>query len=133
MRWGSQRTAREASAGVSSFSSSPCEFAARVKSVGDTLGFGNCEKWTVDTERYQVIGLSHDANFIALLRRKDAALVEPSRKKVARCRPADMATSISENNGVELARSTAARTCAERMCFIMVAALACKSLDESLK
>ena len=48
------------------------EFAARVKSVGDTLGFGNCEKWTVDTERYQVVGLSHDTNFIALLRRKDA-------------------------------------------------------------
>jgi hypothetical protein len=48
------------------------EFAARVKSVGDTLGFGNCEKWTVDTERYQVVGLSHDNNFIALLRRKDA-------------------------------------------------------------
>jgi hypothetical protein len=48
------------------------EFAARVKSVGDTLGFGHCEKWTVDTERYQVVGLSHDTNFIALLRRKDA-------------------------------------------------------------
>ncbi len=48
------------------------EFAARVKSVGDTLGFGNCEKWTVDTERYQVVGLSHDSNFIALVRRKDA-------------------------------------------------------------
>lgn len=48
------------------------EFAARVKSVGDTLGFGHCEKWTVDTERYQVVGLSHDNNFIALLRRKDA-------------------------------------------------------------
>jgi hypothetical protein len=48
------------------------EFASRVKSVGDTLGFGNCEKWTVETERYQVVGLSHDANFITLLRRKDA-------------------------------------------------------------
>ncbi len=48
------------------------EFASRVKSVGDTLGFGNCEKWTVDTERYQVVGLSHDQNFISLLRRKDA-------------------------------------------------------------
>jgi len=48
------------------------EFAGRVKAVGDTLGFGRCEKWTVDTERYQVVGLSHDENFITLLRRKDA-------------------------------------------------------------
>jgi hypothetical protein len=48
------------------------EFAARMKAVGDTLGFGNCEKWTIDTERYQVVGLSHDENFISLLRRKDA-------------------------------------------------------------
>ena len=48
------------------------EFADRVKSVGDTLGFGMCEKWTIDTERYQVVGLCHDESFIALLRRKDA-------------------------------------------------------------
>jgi len=48
------------------------EFADRVKSVGDTLGFGSCEKWTIDTERYQVVGLCHDESFIALLRRKDA-------------------------------------------------------------
>ena len=32
------------------------EFADRAKSVGDTLGFGMCEKWTIDT---------------VLLRRKD--------------------------------------------------------------
>ena len=48
------------------------EFADRAKSVGDTLGFGICEKWTVDTERYQVVGLNHDESFVALLRRKDA-------------------------------------------------------------
>ena len=48
------------------------EFAARAMSVGDTLGFGVCEKWTVDTERYQVVGLNHDQSFIVLLRRKDA-------------------------------------------------------------
>ena len=48
------------------------EFASQVKAVGDTLGFGLCEKWTVDTDRYQVIGLSHDANFISLLCRKDS-------------------------------------------------------------
>jgi len=48
------------------------EFSERAKSVGDTLGFGICEKWTVDTERYQVVGLNHDESFIALLRRKDA-------------------------------------------------------------
>lgn len=48
------------------------EFANRVKSVGDTLGFGHCEKWTIDTERYQVVGLGHDEGFISLVRRKDA-------------------------------------------------------------
>jgi hypothetical protein len=47
------------------------DFAKRVKEVGDTLGFGMCEKWTVDTERYQAVGLSHDASFITLIRRKD--------------------------------------------------------------
>ena len=68
-----------------------------------------------------------------LLRRKEAALVAPSRKKAARSRFADMATSISESNGVELARRTAARTCAERMCFIMVATLACKVARRATK
>jgi hypothetical protein len=48
------------------------DFAERAKSVGDTLGFGGCDKWMIDTERYQVVGLSHDEGFIALLRRKDA-------------------------------------------------------------
>jgi hypothetical protein len=47
------------------------EFSERAKAVGDTLGFGICEKWTVDTEKYQVVGLNHDDTFIALLRRKD--------------------------------------------------------------
>ena len=48
------------------------EFANSVKSVGDTLGFGSCDKWTIDTEKYQVVGLRHDESFIALVRRKDA-------------------------------------------------------------
>jgi hypothetical protein len=47
------------------------EFADRAKSVGDTLGFGACEKWTIDTEKYQVVGLNHDESFVVLLRRKE--------------------------------------------------------------
>jgi hypothetical protein len=47
------------------------EFSDRAKSVGDTLGFGICERWTVDTERYQVVGLNHDEGFVVLLRRKE--------------------------------------------------------------
>ena len=47
------------------------DFADRAKSVGDTLGFGMSEKWTIDTERYQVVGLNHDESFIVLMRRKD--------------------------------------------------------------
>ena len=48
------------------------EFAERVKSVGDTLGFGGCEKWAIETEKYQVVGLSHAEGYVTLLRRKDA-------------------------------------------------------------
>ncbi|HEX4140368.1 MAG TPA: hypothetical protein VHY09_08480 [Candidatus Methylacidiphilales bacterium] len=49
------------------------EFTERAKAVGDTLGFGACEKWTIDTDRYQVVGLNHDESFLILLRRKDAS------------------------------------------------------------
>jgi hypothetical protein len=49
------------------------DFTERAKAVGDTLGFGACEKWTIDTDRYQVVGLNHDESFIVLLRRKDAS------------------------------------------------------------
>jgi hypothetical protein len=48
------------------------EFAARVKSVGDTLGFGHCDKWTIDTDKCQIVGLRHEDFFFAMLRRKDA-------------------------------------------------------------
>ena len=48
------------------------EFANNSRSLGDTLGFGACEKWTIDTERYQVVGLAHDEGFIILTRRRDA-------------------------------------------------------------
>jgi hypothetical protein len=48
------------------------DFADRSRSLGDTLGFGACEKWTIDTERYQVVGLAHDEGFLILTRRKDA-------------------------------------------------------------
>ena len=47
------------------------EFAGKVKAVGDMLGFGGCEKWTVETERYQVVSLSHDTSFITMVRAKD--------------------------------------------------------------
>jgi hypothetical protein len=48
------------------------DFTQRVKAVGETLGFGACDRWTLDTDRYQAVGLSHEENFIALLRRKEA-------------------------------------------------------------
>jgi hypothetical protein len=47
------------------------DFSERAKSVGDTLGFGVCEKWTIDTEKYQVVGLNHDESFVVLVRRKE--------------------------------------------------------------
>ncbi len=47
------------------------DFTERATALGDTLGFGDCERWTIDTERYQVVGLNHDESFIVLLRRRD--------------------------------------------------------------
>jgi hypothetical protein len=48
------------------------EFAGRVRAVGETLGFGTCGKWTIDTEKSQIVGFRHDDKFVAVLRRKDA-------------------------------------------------------------
>ncbi len=48
------------------------EFAGRVRAVGDTLGFGICDKWTIETDRNQIVGLARDDKFIALVRRRDA-------------------------------------------------------------
>jgi hypothetical protein len=48
------------------------EFAARVRSVGETLGFGSCDKWTIETDKSQIVGFSRDDKFIALLRLRDA-------------------------------------------------------------
>jgi hypothetical protein len=48
------------------------EFTGRVKAVGETLGFGGCDKWTIETEKHQIVGFSHEEKFIALVRGKDA-------------------------------------------------------------
>ena len=48
------------------------DFASRVKAVGETLGFGACDKWTLETETNQMVGFFYDEKVIALLRRKDA-------------------------------------------------------------
>ena len=47
------------------------EFASRVKAVGETLGFGACEKWTIETDRYQVVSLSHEQGFVSLVRKRN--------------------------------------------------------------
>jgi hypothetical protein len=48
------------------------DFASRVRAVGETLGFGACGKWTIDTDKSQIVGLGHEDKFVALLRHKDA-------------------------------------------------------------
>ena len=48
------------------------EFAGRVRAVGDTLGFGGCDKWTIETDKNQIVGFARDDKFIALVRRRDA-------------------------------------------------------------
>jgi hypothetical protein len=48
------------------------DFASRVRAVGETLGFGACEKWTIDTDKSQIVGFRHDEKLVAVLRRKDA-------------------------------------------------------------
>jgi hypothetical protein len=48
------------------------EFAGRVRAVGETLGFGVCDKWTIETDKNQIVGFARDDKFIALVRRRDA-------------------------------------------------------------
>ena len=48
------------------------EFASRVRAVGETLGFGGCDKWTIETEKSQIVGFARDDNYVALVRRKEA-------------------------------------------------------------
>lgn len=47
------------------------EFAGRVRAVGDTLGFGGCDKWTIETDKNQIVGFARDDKYIALVRRRD--------------------------------------------------------------
>ena len=48
------------------------EFAGRVRAVGETLGFGACEMWTIETDKNQIVGIARESKFLALVRRKDA-------------------------------------------------------------
>jgi hypothetical protein len=48
------------------------EFASRVRAVGETLGFGSCDKWTIETDKNQIVGFAREDKFLALVRRKDA-------------------------------------------------------------
>jgi hypothetical protein len=48
------------------------EFAGRVRAVGETLGFGNCDRWTIETEKNQIVGFARESNYIAVVRAKDA-------------------------------------------------------------
>ncbi len=47
------------------------EFYQRAKSVGDTLGFGKLQRWSLVTDRYQVVGLTQDKEIIGVLRKHD--------------------------------------------------------------
>jgi hypothetical protein len=48
------------------------EFAGRVRAVGETLGFGGCDKWTIETDKNQIVGFARDDKYVALVRRRDA-------------------------------------------------------------
>jgi hypothetical protein len=48
------------------------EFVSRVRAVGETLGFGSCDKWTIETDRNQIVGFARDSKYVALVRAKDA-------------------------------------------------------------
>lgn len=47
------------------------EFYQRAKSVGDTLGFGKLQRWSLITDRYQVVGLTQDKEILGVLRKHD--------------------------------------------------------------
>jgi hypothetical protein len=48
------------------------DFAGRVRSVGETLGFGSCDKWTIETDKDQIVAFAREDKYIALVRRRDA-------------------------------------------------------------
>jgi len=48
------------------------EFANQARAVGETLGFGRCDRFTIETEKHQFVGFTYDEKFLALMRRKDA-------------------------------------------------------------
>ena len=45
---------------------------SRAASLGESLGMGKLERWTLNTDRYQVVGLRTPAGLIAILRKHDA-------------------------------------------------------------
>lgn len=47
------------------------EFYQRARSVGETLGFGKVDRWSLATDRYQVVGLMQDKEFLGILRKHD--------------------------------------------------------------
>lgn len=47
------------------------EFCQRAKSVGDTLGFGKLQRWSLLTDRYQVVGLTQEKEILGVLRKHD--------------------------------------------------------------
>jgi hypothetical protein len=50
------------------------DFVTRSRSVGDTLGMGKLDRWTLNTDRYQVVGLRVESGSLAILRRHDVDL-----------------------------------------------------------
>jgi hypothetical protein len=47
------------------------EFYLRARSVGETLGLGKLQRFSIITDRYQVVGLSQEKNFLCVLRKHD--------------------------------------------------------------
>lgn len=47
------------------------ELITRAAALGDSLGMGKLQRWTLSTDRYQVVGMRHQGDLIAVLRKHD--------------------------------------------------------------
>jgi hypothetical protein len=47
------------------------EFYQRARSVGETLGFGKVQRWSLATDQYQVVGLTQNKELLGIVRKHD--------------------------------------------------------------
>ena len=50
------------------------DFIVKSKAIGDTLGFGKLDQWSLTSDRYHMVGLKFEAGMLAILRKHETGL-----------------------------------------------------------